>query len=292
VKIGTSVPFVSNYATPAHVIDVARRADALGFHSIWAPEHVLLFDEYESRYPYAEDGRLRMGSDGGVLEPFDLLAFIAGVTSRIRLGTGICLVPQRNPVYTAKQVATVDYLSGGRVDFGVGIGWLAEEFAALGVPWERRAQRTRAYVEVMRRLWCDPVSAYEDEFYQLPPSRQYPKPVQQPHPPIHFGGESDAALRRVADIGQGWFGYALPPVAAAERIRRLTDLLERRGRRREDVFISIAPNMREVDAATAAEYHRAGVDQLIIGARGRTPEDFVESLTRLARTTVEPAAAL
>jgi probable F420-dependent oxidoreductase len=292
MKIGTFVPFVSNYATPVHVIEVARRAEELGFHSIWAPEHVLLFDEYESRYPYTEDGRLRMGPDGGVLEPFNLLSFIAGATSRIRLGTGICLVPQRNPVYTAKEVATVDYLSGGRVDFGVGIGWLAEEFAALGVPWERRAQRTRAYLEVMRRLWCDPVSAYEGEFYQLPPSRQYPKPVQQPHPPIHFGGESDAALRRVADIGQGWFGYALPPAAAAERVQRLTELLERRGRRREEVFISIAPNTRETDAATIEEYGRAGVDQLILGARGRTADDFLDSLTRLGQSVVEPAAAL
>src|SRR5215207_8006878 len=292
MKIGTFVPFVSNYATPAHVIDVARRADELGFHSIWAPEHVLLFDEYASRYPYTEDGRLRMGSDGGVLEPLNLLAFIAGATSRIRLGTGICLVPQRNPVYTAKEVATVDYLSGGRVDFGIGIGWLAEEFAALGVPWERRAQRTRAYIEVMRRLWCDPVSEYDGEFYHLPPSRQFPKPVQQPHPPVHFGGESDAALRRVADVGQGWFGYALLPAAAAERIERLTEMLEQRGRRREDVFITVAPNVREVDEAMIEEYRRAGVDQLNVPARGRTAEAYLDYLRRLGETLIRPAATV
>ena len=291
MKIGTFVPFVSHYATPPFVLEAARTAEELGFHSIWAPEHVLLFDEYESRYPYTGDGRLRIAEDGGVLEPFNLLSFIAGGTSRIRLGTGICLVPQRNPVYTAKDVATVDYLSGGRVDFGVGIGWLAEEFAALGVPWERRAQRTRAYLEVMKRLWCDPVSEYEGEFYHLPPSRQNPKPVQRPHPPIHFGGESDAALRRVADIGQGWFGYALLPAAAAERIERLTEMLEKRGRRREEVFITVAPNVREVDDAMVEEYRRAGVDQLNVPARGRTAEAYLDSLARLGRALVEPAAA-
>ncbi len=216
----------------------------------------------------------------------------AGATSRIRLGTGICLVPQRNPVYTAKEVATVDYLSGGRVDFGVGIGWLAEEFAALGVPLERRAQRARAYLAVMRQLWCDPVSVYDGEFYHLPPSRQYPKPIQRPHPPIHFGGESDAALRRVADIGQGWFGFALGPAESAERVRRLTGLLAERGRRLDDVVVSVAPNRRDLDVATLEDYRHSGVDQLILAARGRTAEEFLGSLAHLGRTVVEPAATL
>jgi probable F420-dependent oxidoreductase len=292
MRIGVFAPFVSAYATPPFIIEAARVAESLGFHSIWAPEHVLLFDEYESRYPYTADGRLRLANDGGVLEPLNLLAFIAGATSRIRLGTGICLVPQRNPVYTAKEVATVDYLSGGRVDFGVGIGWLAEEFAALGVPWERRAQRTRAYVEVMRRLWCDEISAYDGEFYHLPPSRQYPKPVQQPHPPIHFGGESDAALRRVASVGQGWFGFALNPAEAGARIQDLSQMLEKRGRSLGDVFISIAPNARAVDVATLEQYREAGVDQLIVGARGRNREEFLDSLAGLASTLVRPASAM
>jgi probable F420-dependent oxidoreductase len=292
MKIGTFVPFVSNYSSPPFIAEVARTAEALGFHSMWAPEHVLLFDEYESRYPYTEDGRLRIGPDGGVLEPFDLLAFIAAATSRIRLGTGICLVPQRNPLYTAKQVATVDYLSAGRVDFGVGIGWLAEEFEALGVPWERRAPRTRAYIEVMQRLWCDDVSSYDGEFYHLEPSRQFPKPIQKPHPPIHFGGESDAALRRVADIGQGWFGYSLLPDAAAARVQRLKALLEKRGRTLDDVLVSVAPNVREVDMEMVEAYRRAGVQQLMIGARGRNPGDFLTSLTRLGQTLVQPALAV
>jgi probable F420-dependent oxidoreductase len=292
MHIGTFVPFVSGYATPAFVIQAAQAAEEAGFNSIWAPEHVVLFSEYASKYPYTEDGRLRIGPEGGVLEPLNLLSFIAGSTSRIRLGTGICLVPQRNPVYTAKEVATVDHLSGGRVDFGVGIGWLAEEFEALGVPWERRGARTRDYLEVMKRLWCDPVSSYEGEFYRLPPSSQFPKPVQKPHPPIYFGGESDAALRRVADVGQGWFGYSHTPETAQERIQTLNGLLKGRGRSLKDVYITIAPNRRDVDASMLEEYQRAGVNQILLPGRGRSAPEFLDSLVTLGRTMVEPAAAL
>ncbi len=292
MKIGLFIPFVPAYTTPALLIEVAQAAERLGFHSLWAPEHVLLFDEYASQYPYAADGRLRIGSEPAVLEPFTLLAYLASATSSIRIGTGICLVPQRNPVYTAKEVATVDFLSNGRLDFGVGIGWLEEEFEALGVPWARRGQRARAYIEVMKRLWCDPVSSYEGEFYRLAPARQYPKPVQQPHPPIHFGGVSNAALRRVADLGQGWYGFGLTPDAAAERIRSLAGLLEKRGRRRADVFVSVSPGRMAVDPASLDAYRDAGVQQVIVAARGHSREEFLDSLSQLAEAVVQPAAAL
>jgi len=292
MDIGIFAPFLSGYTTPSFLADAARASEEAGFHSIWVPEHVILFDDYDSRYPYTPDGRLRGGGGVGVLEPLNFLSFLAGSTSTIRLGTGICLLPQRNPVYTAKEVATLDYLSGGRVDFGVGIGWLAEEFAALGVPWRRRAQRTRAYVEVLRRLWCDDVSEYSGEFYELPASRQYPKPVQKPHPPLHFGGESDAALKRVADIGQGWFGFALDPEAAAARVAVLTRLLETAGRSRGDVVVSVSPGVRTLDEAALEAYRVAGVDQLITQGRGRSPDEFIATLHELGRTLVEPASRM
>ena len=174
---------------------------------MWVAEHVVLFDDYRSAYPYAANGRIPAPPESGMLEPFTALAFLAAVTKTLRLGTGICLLPQRNPVYTAKEAANVDFLSGGRLDLGIGVGWLAEEFRAVAAPFEHRGARCRSYVEVMRALWCDAVSEYKDEFYELPACRMYPKPVQRPHPPLHFGGESDAALRRVADLGQGWYGF-------------------------------------------------------------------------------------
>ncbi len=290
MKIGLFAPWISSYATPAFLAEAAQHAERLGFHSIWVPEHVLLFDEYASSYPYTQDGRIKVGQEPNILEPFNYLSFMAAATSTIRLGTGICLVPQRHPVYTAKEVATVDYLSNGRVDFGVGIGWLKEEFEALGVSWPRRGQRTRDYIELMQRLWYDPVSEYDGEFYTLPPSRQYPKPVQQPHPPVHFGGESDAALRRVADIGQGWYGFGLSPEDATERIGTLTRLLEERGRSRADVHISVSPRFGPFDTSTVPAYRETGADQLILTGYGRSPDDYFESLKTLRAEAVEVAA--
>ena len=221
MKLGVFCPLSSPAADAAYVRAFGEAAEGAGFDSLWVAEHVVLFDEYGSKYPYSPDGRLPARPTSGVLEPLTSLAYLAAVTSRIRLGTGILLVPQRNPVYTAKEAANIDWLSGGRLDLGVGVGWLAEEFRAVGVPWPRRGERTRSYLEVMRRLWCDEVSEYKDEFYELPACRQFPKPVQKPHVPIHFGGESDAALQRTADIGQGWYGFNLEPDGVAERLTRL-----------------------------------------------------------------------
>src|SRR3954453_3874933 len=192
MKIGAFVPLGTANVNPEFMTTVGPALEERGFESVWVAEHVVMFDDYESKYPYAETGRFPAGGDVGLLEPMTALAAIATTTTTLRLGTGICLVSQRNPVYTAKQVADVDVLSGGRVDFGVGIGWLREEFDALNVPFERREQRAAGHLEVMKRLWTGETASYAGDLYTLPPSRLYPKPVQQPHPPIHVGGESDA----------------------------------------------------------------------------------------------------
>ena len=195
-------------------------------------EHVVLFEEYASSYPYAEDGRIPAPPGTGLLEPLNTLSFLAAHTTTVRLGTAMVLLPQRNPVYTAKEVATLDWLSNGRVDFGVGVGWLEEEFNAVNVPWPQRGRRTDEYLEVLRTLWCDETSAYEGEFYSLNPCQMFPKPVQQPHPPIHIGGESDAALARVARAGQGWHTFNRTPEELAEPLATLDRLLAEQGRTR------------------------------------------------------------
>jgi probable F420-dependent oxidoreductase len=288
MKIGVMPPMGTPVATGAYIRRVAAAAEDLGFHSLWVPEHVVLFDEYRSRYPYSADGRLAVGPGRGIIDPFLALTAAAAATERIRLGTGICLVPQRNPVYTAKAVASLDWLSGGRFDFGVGIGWLREEFEALAVPWARRAQRTMEYLELMRRLWEDEVAEYHGELYDMGPVRQDPKPVQRPHPPIHFGGESDAALRRVARAGQGWYGFSLDPEGTAERIGHLTSLLEEHGRTRAAVEVSICPGRgagapgRELVEAYAA----AGADQVIFITGGRDADDAAGRLEELARAVL------
>ncbi|MDJ0848930.1 MAG: LLM class F420-dependent oxidoreductase [Myxococcota bacterium] len=261
MKIGVVSGF-DGRRPPEFIVGAARIVEERELHSFFVPEHVVFFREYASRYPYSGDGRIP-GEPDGTLEPFTALTWIAAHTSRIRLGTGICLVPQRNPVYTAKQVADVDFLSGGRLDFGVGIGWLREEFAALDVPWEKRGERTAEYVRVMQALWCEEVSAYQGELYTLPACVQNPKPVQKPHPPVFFGGESDAALRRVAQLGQGWYGFQLGLEELAERLARLDQLLAEAGRSRSDVRIYVSPRERPKGPSDVAPWAEAGVEQLI-----------------------------
>ena len=292
MKLGVFCPLSSPVADAAYVRAFGETAEALGFDSLWVAEHVVLFDEYGSKYPYSPDGRIPARPTSGVLEPLTSLAYLAAVTSRIRLGTGILLVPQRNPVYTAKEAANVDWLSGGRLDLGVGVGWLAEEFRAVGVPWPRRGERTRSYIEVMRRLWCDEISEYKDEFYELPACRQFPKPVQKPHIPIHFGGECDAALQRVADIGQGWYGFNLEPDGLAERVQRLEKLLAANGRKRSDIRVSVSPYTREMNPARLEAYRRAGADQVILIALARDRAAISSSLEKLAGAYLEPARRL
>ena len=214
------------------------------------------------------------------------MTFIAAHTERVRLGTGICLVPQRNPIYTARMVADLDYLSGGRVDFGVGIGWLKEEFDNLQVDFATRAGRTVEYIEVMRALWGPGLAAYEGETYQLAPCHFNPKPVQSPHPPIFFGGESEPALRRVASHGDGWYGFNLSPESFAERLARLDALLAEAGRSRADVQIYVGPNLESQNAEAIAQFKAQGADQVIVSLMGVSADKLeprMEALLRMVR---------
>ncbi len=293
MRTGLFTPFTNPFATLPLIRAVAEQADARGFHSMWLAEHVVLFDKPDSSYPYSPDGKLNLGSDTGILEPFTTMGFLAACTSRIRLGTGICLLPQRNPVYTAKEVSNLDYLSNGRIDLGIGIGWLREEFEALGVDWARRGARTDEYVQILKTLWCDKVSKFDGEFHTLPPCTMFPKPVHQPHPPIYVGGESDAALGRVARLGQGWHGFNHTPQTAAERIGKLRGLLSGHGRPVKDVDITVAiPAGMPLTIEDVKRYCEAGVDQLTIPIFPRNPDAARMVIDDLAKRILEPAAAL
>jgi probable F420-dependent oxidoreductase len=188
------------------------------------------------------------------------LSYLAARTRSVRLGTAMLLLPQRNPVYVAKEVSSLDWLSGGRVDLGVGVGWLKEEFDALNVPWERRGRRTDEYLEVLRTLWCDETSAYHGETYDLPACEMYPKPVQQPHPPVHIGGETPAALRRVARLGQGWHTFNRSPDELAAGLAELDVQLEAAGRQRDEVRITVCPYFQPLSPDAVSAYAQAGAD--------------------------------
>lgn len=282
MRIGVAIAF-NHLTAPGYIADAARFIEDAGFHSLWVPEHVLFFPDYASRYPYADDGRVP-GNPQGVLDPFTALTFIAAQTKRVRLGTGICLVPQRQPVYTAKMVADVDYLSGGRVDFGVGIGWLAEEFQALGMDFRVRARRCAEYIDAMKALWADGVSSFSGETLEIPSCYFNPKPVQKPHPPIYFGGESEPALKRVATQGNGWYGYDLEPAGVRERLVVLDRMLADAGRTRADVDIIVCPNRHKITPETIAEYRDAGVAQLISPVFARSLDDLKRRAERLLTT--------
>ncbi|MDG1835592.1 MAG: LLM class F420-dependent oxidoreductase [Pseudomonadales bacterium] len=262
LKLGCQMAF-NEHTSPEYIAAAAAMVEKLGYDSFWVPEHVLFFPDYESKYPYSEDGRIQ-GDPRSLLDPLTALTYVAANTSKIRLGTGICLVPQRNPVYTAKQVADLDYLSGGRVDFGIGIGWLKEEFNALGVPWTDRAGRTEECIGVMKTLWCDELSSYQGKYFSFEAAYQNPKPVQRPHPPLIFGGESRAALRRVATLGQGWFTFNVTPESLAQGIDILQPLLEEQGRTISDISISVTPDRKHINQESLKRFEELGAEQIIL----------------------------
>ena len=262
LKLGCQMAF-NEHTSPEYIAAAAAMVEKLGYDSFWVPEHVLFFPEYESKYPYSEDGRIQ-GDPRSLLDPLTALTYVAANTSKIRLGTGICLVPQRNPVYTAKQVADLDYLSGGRVDFGIGIGWLKEEFNALGVPWTDRAGRTEECIGVMKTLWCDELSSFQGKYFSFEAAYQNPKPVQRPHPPLIFGGESRAALKRVATLGQGWFTFNVTPESLAQGIDILQPLLEEQGRNISDISISVTPDRQHINQESLKRFEELGAEQIIL----------------------------
>jgi probable F420-dependent oxidoreductase len=291
MKIALFASLVGDAVEPAFAAELARGAEERGFESLWMGEHVVALERYAPRYPYTPDGRIPDLLDGGMAEPLTALAFVAACTSRIRLGTGVCVLAQRSPVYVAKEVATLDRLSGGRVDLGIGIGWQREELEACGVPWKARGRRTDEYVELMRRLWCDEVAQLDGEFWRLPPCRMRPRPQQRPHPPIHIAGESDAALARAARLGQGWLGY-LEVAAARERIARLEQLLAERGRARAGLEVTVVPLGQPLELEAVKRLREAGADRVAAIAVGLDARALAPSLDALAEQVVEPARGL
>jgi probable F420-dependent oxidoreductase len=294
MQIGFFAVGIGPSADPEIIALTARTAEQGGFHSLWAPEHVVLLDQYASKYPYSKDGKLPMPNTKiDILDPFTALTFAAAHTKTIRLGTGICLLPERNPVVTAKEIASLDKLSGGRFDFGIGVGWLAEEFTAVGVPWERRAERTREYLKAMKLLWTEEEPEFKGEFCSFPKVLLYPKPVQKPYPPIIFGGESTPALKRVAEVGDGWFGVNVTVEDAKTKIARIRQYAQAAGRDPGKFHFSVSPGIgAPVELDVIKQYRDAGAHQVVVGAIPREPRGIKGEIERLSEKLVVPAAKL
>ena len=264
MKIGLFTPLRSPVSTPEFLSELGRQCEDRGVASLWLGEHVVTFPEYESRYPGSQDGVFRFPAGSGLLDMVASIGFLAACTTTLRLGTGICILPQNNPVYAAKEYATLDFLSNGRLDFGVGVGWSWEEFAACGVPFEERGARCDEYLEIIRRLWCDDVSSFEGRFYTLAPCHLYPKPVQQPMVPITIGGHSKAALKRAARVGAGWYGINLSPTETVTVLAELRGYLEAEGRSLEGFKIIMGATNDSIAPELVDQYAEAGVTELLI----------------------------
>lgn len=275
----------------------AQTAEAAGYASLWAPEHVVFFEDYAPTYPYAEEGRPPMTTETGMMEPLNLLSFVAAKTRRIRLGTGVFLLPQRNPVYTAKEASTLDILSGGRLDLGIGVGWLREEMEAVGVPFEHRGARCDEYIEVLRRLWTNRIAEFSGRFYELPPCAQEPHPVQKPHPPILVGGTSKPAIRRAARLGDGWVAINLTPAEASDHLKQLREIRQAAGLDLDGFRSTLMAVNFPIEPEDLPHYREAGIDQIVLppmkdGVVLKSAEDLYGLVEDLAKSFVSAAARL
>ena len=281
MKVGVFATFMSPICTPDVVRDVGQRVEAAGLDSLWMGEHVVLFDEMEFPYPASKDGRIPVPEGGGLLDTVATFGFLANATSTLRLGTGITLISQRHPLYTAKEFATLDWLSNGRVDFGVGVGWCKEEVIASGFGWEDRGPRSDEFLDLIKRLWTEELVAYEGRFFNLPQAcRLDPKPVQAEFP-VLVGGHSRPAFRRAATYGTGWYGFALTPEQTAPLLAQLDEALARAGRSRDGFEIIITP-ARESDADFEA-FAQMGVDRLVLHMGSQAPARLEARLSDLAQ---------
>ena len=237
VTYGCSLPSRGPMASPQALRSLAQRAEELSFDSAWVSDHIILPRQVDSFYPYSPDGVPGFNPDQPYYDPLSTLNFLAGCTHRLRLGTHVLIIPYRNPVLTAKMIATLDTLSEGRVTLGVGVGWMEEEFLAMGLDtFADRGAVTNEYLRLFKELWTKENPEFSGKFVQTSGAGFLPKPVQQPHPPIWIGGHTGPALRRAAELGDGWMPIGLRPPAVLEpeemaaKITQLRRLTVRAGR--------------------------------------------------------------
>jgi probable F420-dependent oxidoreductase len=255
-------PFADGPAAAA----MAQAAEAAGFESLWTVEHVVVPSGYDSEYPYDPSGKMPGGEEFAIPDPLVWLSFVAGATSTIRLATGILIVPQRNPVVLAKEVATLDHMSGGRVELGIGVGWLEEEFDAIGVPFAERGRRADDHIAAMRALWSETKATHHSEFTDFDDCISLPHPVRG-SVPIHVGGHTDIAARRAGRLGDGFF----PGRGGPDELRRLMGVVRRSAEehgRDPDAVELTAGGMTFGDGAVAAveALQEAGVDRVVVPA--------------------------
>tara|TARA_Y100001947_G_scaffold88169_1_gene74963 strand:+ start:1171 stop:2079 length:909 start_codon:yes stop_codon:yes gene_type:complete len=293
-------------AGPEQLRSVAQRAEDLGYDHVWVSDHIILPKKVDSFYPYAADGVATFRPDEPYYEPLAALNFIAGCTQRVRLGTHVLIIPYRNPVLTAKILSTLDVLSGGRVILGAGVGWMEEEFQAMGLDtYKERGAVTDEYLQLYKELWTKESPSFNGKYYQISDSGFEPKPAQKPHPPVWIGGHTGPAIRRAAKYGDGWMPIGLRPPAILDpeelggKIARLRKLTVEAGRPEDAVSLTFstgvvfddsAGSSREMMhggpeqiAADLRQYQDLGVSNFIITFQGATVPELQENMERFSR---------
>jgi probable F420-dependent oxidoreductase len=238
MDFGIHLPHLGRHVDRQTLMSFAREAESLGVHSAWVSDHICWPADIASKYPYTDDGSFGPSSDMGWLDAISTLTFVAGCTEKIRLGTTVLILPYRPPVQTAKQLASLDVLSDGRLILGVGVGWMAEEADILNMPWDRRGERTDEQLEIFRRLFNDPAPSFEGEFYRFPKVGFEPKPVQKPLP-VWVGGSSPAAFRRVARFGNAFHAAFQPREVVADEWAQVRRNCEEAGRDPSELRLSL-----------------------------------------------------
>ena len=266
-------------AFPKCAAAVARAAEEAGFESVWTGEHVILPDPQAPPSP--------VPANYPMLDPAIALAFVAAHTTKIRLGTGIIILPQRNPVVLAKELASTDVLSNGRLIFGIGVGYLKPEFDAIGAPFDHKGARSEEWLAAMIALWSMPQPEFSGRWVKFKGVNAMPRPVQQPHPEIVFGGHTMEAYSRAARLAKGWYGFAQDLDGTAKCVEGLKAACKAAGRRFEDVEVSITPNARvKVDRDTAKRYADLGVSRLILLQRGADEAELLKGVGEVERELI------
>ena len=287
MRFGLHLPHLGRSASREVLRGFARAAEELGFDSLWVSDHVVVPRVVESRYPYNDSGEFPFRADATWLDPIATLLFIAGCTERVELGTAVLIIPYRNPVVQAKELATLDFVSGGRLVLGIGTGWMAEEFAALDVPFEHRGARTDEYLRLITQLWTSDDSRFEGKFYHVGDVGFYPKPLRQPHPPILGGGHSEPAFRRGGRYCGGWLGANVSPAEVAGQFARVRAHAAQAGR--DPAALTLAariplryvPGNEQALSDTIGEYRAAGVAHLVFDMGVRSVEAARETMEQV-----------
>ena len=287
MKIGLFGVNMAREDAPESLLPLVAKIEALGFESVWTGEHVVIPKEYVSRYPYNNTGKIGVAMETPFTDPLVTLSFVAAHTTRLKLATGINILPQTNPLLLAKQVASLDHLSGGRVLLGLGVGWLAEEFKAMGVPFENRGKRFDDYLNAMKKVWSGELTEHQSEFLDWSGFKSFPIPNQRPHPPIIIGGHSPAALRRTVEMGDGWFGFTRDATNLAEIVFRLRIAAEAFDRDPNSIEITALWRDYKLGMDSLETFRQIGVSRLLVPLGLLEREDCDKGLDQLKRNVLD-----